>query len=339
MPRRERALHSPAAVSPLPSDLDLYANDPARWGHSMAHLAELVLACLDAAGARSVAEVGAFAGDLTRVLVDWGERSQARVLAIDPAPKPQLVALAERHPGLELLRETSLDALPQIDMPDAVVIDGDHNWWTVTEELRLLAARVNEGHLPLLIFHDVLWPHGRRDDYFDAGSIPADARHPVVQPGRGIAPGEAGARPGGLPYPHSAAREGGPRNGVLTAVEDFAENGDGLRLVVVPAFFGLGVLWHRDAAWSDTVAQLLDPWDRNPVLARMEANRVHHIAAGWAMREVQQRAERQERVLARLLESSAFSVTDLLSRLRVRAGVAPNQAAVSKEEVRRALER
>ena len=40
----------------------------------MAHHAELLLPCLDAVGARSVVEVGAFAGDLTRVLVDWAER-------------------------------------------------------------------------------------------------------------------------------------------------------------------------------------------------------------------------------------------------------------------------
>ena len=40
----------------------------------MAQSAELMLPCLDAAGARSVVEVGAFAGDLTRVLVDWASR-------------------------------------------------------------------------------------------------------------------------------------------------------------------------------------------------------------------------------------------------------------------------
>ena len=59
-----------------------------RWRRS----AELMLPCLDAAGARSVAEVGAFAGDLTRVLVDWAAGAGARCWPIDPAPQPELVA-------------------------------------------------------------------------------------------------------------------------------------------------------------------------------------------------------------------------------------------------------
>ena len=55
-----------------------YSHDPARWGASLAHSAELLLPCLDAAGARSVVEVGAYAGDLTRVLVELGAGARAR---------------------------------------------------------------------------------------------------------------------------------------------------------------------------------------------------------------------------------------------------------------------
>ena len=52
------------------------------------------------------------------------------------------------------------------------MIDGDHNYFTVREELRLIGERAQGAALPLLLFHDVGWPHGRRDDYFDAGAIP-----------------------------------------------------------------------------------------------------------------------------------------------------------------------
>ena len=37
----------------------------------MRNHAEMMLPCLDAVGARSIVEVGAFAGDLTMLLVDW----------------------------------------------------------------------------------------------------------------------------------------------------------------------------------------------------------------------------------------------------------------------------
>jgi hypothetical protein len=264
------------------------------------------------------------------------------VAAIDPAPQPGLEALADEHPQLELIRETSLDALPRIPLPDVVVVDGDHNYWTVSEELRLIAERAAGAELPLLLFHDVSWPHARRDDYFDAAQIPAEHRHPQIGDAGGIFPGDPGVRPAGLPYARSAAQEGGPGNGVLTAVEDFVAARDGLRLVVVPSFFGFGVVWDTSAPWSEELARLLGPWDRNPLLERLEANRVHHLAQAherlvelWRLRR---RQSRQETLLQRLLESSAFRVAERLSRLRVRAGIAPAQSVISRDEVRRALE-
>jgi hypothetical protein len=323
-------------------DLDPYLNDPDRWGVSLAQSAELMLPCLDIAGARSVVEIGAFAGDLTRVLADWAADAGARVGAIDPAPQPALEALARERRDIELIRQTSLEALPRIPLPDAVVIDGDHNYWTVSEELRLIGERATGDELPLLLFHDVNWPHARRDDYFDVTQIPAEYRHPVAGEAGGIAPGDPGLRPGGLPYVRSAAREGGARNGVLTAVEDFVASRDDLRLVVVPSFFGFGVVWPTGRPWADALERFLAPWDRNPLLERLEANRVHHLAESharavelWRLRE---RQARQEAVLRRLLESSAFGVAERLSRLRVRAGVAPDQSVVSRDEIRRALE-
>lgn len=308
----------------------------------MAQMAELMLGCLDAVGARSVMEVGAFAGDLTRVLVEWAAGSGARVIAIDPAPQDALTQLAGERPELELVRETSLEALTRLPAPDAMVIDGDHNYYTVAEELKRVADRARESRFPLVLLHDVCWPHGRRDDYFDIEQIPEEFRHPQAGANGGIAPEDPGLVEGGLPYPRSAAHEGGPRNGVRTAAEDFVAGHDGLQLAVVPLFFGFGAIWDREAPWAEAVAAILAPWDRNPVLERLEANRVHHLATGharlteiWALR---QRVADQERVLRRLTESSAFGVAERLSRLRVRAGVAPSHSVVSKEEIRRVLD-
>jgi hypothetical protein len=308
----------------------------------MAQHAQLMLPCLDASSARSVMEVGAFAGDLTRLLVDWAAKSGARVIAIDPSPQEGLAELDRQTPELELIRETSLEALPRLPLAEAVIIDGDHNHYTVSQELRMIAERAESGSFPLVLFHDVAWPHARRDDYFDPAHIPEDARHPVAGEGNGLFPGDPGVRPGGLPYPRSAAREGGPGNGVLTALEDFAETQPELRLAVVPAFFGFGALWPRQAPWADAVGRILGPWDRNPMLERLEANRVHHLAQGYIRQSElwteQERRSTQEKVLRRLLESSAFGLAERLSRLRVRAGVAKSQRAVTKEEIRRVLD-
>jgi Methyltransferase domain len=319
--------------------IDPHANDPGRWGHSLQNLAEVMLPVLDAAGVRSVVEVGAYAGDLTGVLVDWAAGSGARVVAIDPSPQERLARLADERAELELIRMTSLAALPNIGHVDAVIIDGDHNYFTVREELRAVAAAAEE--LPLLLFHDVGWPHARRDDYYAVEQIPVEYRQPIHE-GGGVHPDEPGIRFGALPYRNAAAREGGPGNGVLTAVEDFVAGHDGLRLAIVPAFFGLGVVWATDAPYAAAVAEVIDPWDANPLVERLETNRVFHLAEAHVQTTHaslwQQRAERRRLVLERLLESRAFALAEKVSRLRHRAGIATEQSIVSKEEIRKALE-
>jgi hypothetical protein len=322
--------------------VDPYLNDPDRWGVSMAQHGELLVACLDAVHARSVAEVGAYAGDLTRLLIDWARGSGARVLAIDPVPKESLVRLDRESPELELIRRTSLDALPSLELPDAIVIDGDHNYFTVSRELATIADRAAAAALPLLLFHDVCWPHARRDDYFAPDALPEQSRHPLVGEGSGIAPENPGVDPRGLPFPRSAAREGGPRNGVLTAVEDFVAGGAGLRLAVVPAFFGFGVVWETAAPYASELTQILQAWDRHPVLERLEANRVRLLAERQSCRtevwELSERLARYDQALRRVIDSRAFSIADRLSRLRARAGVARDAPPITKDDLRRVLE-
>ena len=321
--------------------IDPYANDPGRWAHSLVHHAEILLPCLDIAKARSVVEVGAYAGDLTRVLADWAADSSGRVCAVDPSPQDELIALDREREELELVRETSLDALPRIPLGDAVVIDGDHNYYTVSEELRLIAERAGDADLPLLLFHDVCWPHGRRDDYFDPELIPEDHRQPIAE-GGGLFPGVPGVRPGGLPYRGAAAEEGGPRNGVLTAVEDFVSSRDDLELAIVPVFFGLGVVWPRSAGYAPELVRHLEAWNRNPLLERLEANRVLHLAVAHfhfvEASQAKHKISQQEALLRRLLDSSAFTLAERLSRLRHRLGIARGDVVVGKDEVRRVLD-
>jgi hypothetical protein len=329
-------------VSEDSPDFDPYLHDPERWGVSMGQMTEILLPCLEAAEARSVTEVGAYAGDLTRILVAWASGAGARVSAVDPAPQPALVELAEDQPALELIRQTSLDALPQIPLPDAIVIDGDHNYHTVSRELALIGERAPGDQLPLLLFHDVCWPHGRRDDYFDPDQIPADARQPTIGGRGGISPGNPGVDPRGLPYPRSAEHEGGPGNGVLTAIEDFVAGREDVRLVVIPTFFGLGVAWHTHRPYSAALSSLLDPLDRHPVLERLETNRVSQLARQYRLQtelwELQQQLADQRALLDRLLNSSAFALAERLSRLRAAAGIAKDVSPVSRQAIQAALD-
>jgi hypothetical protein len=322
-------------MQPVRFKIEPFANDPGAWSASLVNNAEFVIGALDASQAKSVGEVGAYAGDLTRLLLDWAGETGARVVAIDPSPQPELEQLEAERPELDLVRKTSIEAFRTMEIPEAMILDGDHNYYTVAQELRLLAERAGDD-LPLLLLHDVGWPHGRRDDYFDPEQIPEEYRQPIA-PEAGVYPGVDGTREGGLPYHFPAAREGGPRNGVLTAIEDFLEGHDDLRLAVVPAFFGLGVVWRLDAPYADALAELLDPWDRNPILERLERNRVLHLASSQVQLNLATKADekvaRLEPLLRKLLESRAFALAEQYTRLRERG-----EPAFSREEIRRALE-
>ncbi|MGH2991869.1 MAG: class I SAM-dependent methyltransferase [Solirubrobacterales bacterium] len=302
---------------------ELRGNDPGYWGHSLANLAELMFPLLDAAGTRSVLEIGSYEGDLTRELLRWSSRSGGSVAAIEPKPPDLLLELAREHPELELIRETSHEALPRIEIPDTVIVDGDHNYYTVREELRLIEERTAAEGLPLLLFHDVGWPHGRRDTFYSPDQIP-DQYLESVAPGGHVFPGDPGLADGGLPYRWVSEREGGPRNGVLTAVEEFVSGRDDVRLAIVPAFFGLGVVWERDRPWAGAVAEILDEWDRNPIIARLEANRVLQLATEHVRRAevstLRERTEKQERLLRGLLGSRMFALADRLAGLPHRGG-------------------
>ena len=99
------------------------------------------------------------------------------------------------------------------------------------------------------MFHDVGWPHARRDTYYAPDRIPEEHRQPLAR-NTGLTPGEPGVDPARAAVRIRGGAEGGPRNGVLTAIEDFMDRGEGLRLGRVPAFFGFGVLWARDAPYG-----------------------------------------------------------------------------------------
>jgi hypothetical protein len=315
--------------------MDPQQSDPNQLGYSLANVAEILLGCLDAAGAQSVLEIGAYRGELTGELLDWAGSAGARITAVEPEPRPELLELDESRPELELLRETSHEALRRPQRHDAVVIDGDHNYYTLSEELRLIGEK--QGEPPLVLFHDLCWPHARRDTYYAPERIPEELRQPLVR-NAGLAPGEPGVVENGLPFTWAAEREGGRRNGTLTAIEDFMSERADLRLAVIPAFFGFGILWHEEAAWAPRVAQIIEPWDRHPVLQRLEANRVAHLVSNFARaRELERerdRRNRQEELLYAMLGSSAFALAERLARLRARG-----RPTFSREKIRRALGR
>jgi len=177
---------------------------------------------LAAARARRLVEIGALRGEHTKLIIDHlGPETELHV--IDPVPAFDPAEHEARFPGQYVFhRDLSLNVLGDLPPMDAALVDGDHNWYTVVNELRLLrkVARDQGAPLPVLLLHDVGWPYGRRDLYYDPDTDPAEHRLPrrqaVKLPGRSDL-----IYCGGLsPTKSNSEHEGGPRNGVMTGLDD-----------------------------------------------------------------------------------------------------------------------
>jgi hypothetical protein len=252
--------------------------------HSMSEFSDIILGVLETSDTKTIVEIGAEYGGNTAMLADFAGERNGRLISVDPAPKPEFLEWAAAHPNVSHIAKPSLDAFAALSDVDAWVIDGDHNWYTVYHELMLVDAIGKRDGKPLLaILHDINWPSGRRDMYYAPDAIPAAFRHPYSYDA-GALLGQSDLVEGqgfrGMGNFAWATHEGGPRNGVLTAVEDFLaeqhRSGRELGFAEIPAVFGLGVLFDLDAEWSGRVAEAVLPYHDNKLLRTLEENRLRN---------------------------------------------------------------
>ena len=142
---------------------------------------------------------------------------------------------------------------PTLAAFDVALVDGDHNWYTVYNELRHARAtpRATRGRAAA-----VADPARRRLAVRPPRPLlRARARSPRSSASRTTRRGMRPEREQLLPQRRhepctldNAVDEGGPRNGVMTALDDFvAEHDEPLRRLVLPIYFGLAIVAEEDA--------------------------------------------------------------------------------------------
>lgn len=292
---------------------------------------------LRATNARTIIEIGAEKGHNTEHLLAYALECDATVHVIDPVQAFDWDAFRSRSGGRIIFhRGQSLSVLPQLPPCDAVLIDGDHNWYTVFHELRLLEEKTSHSRFPLVLLHDTGWPYGRRDMYHDPEAIPVSFRHAASR--EGILPEkEKPEREGGInPQFYHAQTEGGPHNGVATALEDFlAQTTLALTRVDVPGFHGLSILLPDALCEHPRIAPLLARMEDDELttnIRTMEEERIRSWS-GCCLNECVDRNEERDELYRQLFEKE-------LQCSRLRRDVQHQLSALraSDRELRKAAE-
>lgn len=197
-------------------------------------------------GPEVVVEIGSDQGKNTVRLLEFCKNNNAVLHAVDPLPKFDVDALKKQYGRHFVFHQSlSLNAIPRIKAADVFLIDGDHNWYTVFNELKLIEKGASDASrpFPVIMIHDIAWPYGRRDLYYNPETIPDKFRKPYKQ--KGIRPDSAELlEEGGLnQHLNNSIYENDLQSGVLTAIEDFIkETGQSIELLKLPGLSGLGVL-------------------------------------------------------------------------------------------------
>ncbi len=202
---------------------------------------------------RSFCEIGSRKGDSADVLLGLPEVS---LTIIDPGLDSDLTRRYSTDRRVTVHKVISLKALPLVVGPfDCILIDGDHNWYTVYNELRLIRERELLRSGGMIFFHDVSWPYGRRDMYYQPELIPTAYLHAYERKAPVAGQSELVESEDPEATLCNATHEGGKKNGVLTAIEDFMKEHEGdYYFWRVRRLNGMGIMQYRRRALGEELA-------------------------------------------------------------------------------------
>ena len=214
---------------------------------------------IEGVNSKIIVEIGSEEGINTKNILEYCKNNNARMIAIDPFPSFDLDEFKTKYGDKFIFyQDLSLNILPSLKDYDTILIDGDHNWYTVYNELKVIEKNFKEEDFPLIFLHDVGWPYARRDLYYNPDDIPSQFRQPFKK--LGIMPNETTLKQsGGLNAGLcNAVEENNEKNGVLTGVEDFInESKLEFSFEFVDAFFGLGILFVKNEQIDKIVKKVL----------------------------------------------------------------------------------
>ena len=196
---------------------------------------------------KSIVEIGSEKGINTKNILEYCMENGGELISIDPEPMFDASAFEKEYEGhFKIYKTLSLESLPLLEGYDCILVDGDHNWYTVYNELQCINSKFNQDDFPLVFLHDASWPYGRRDAYYNPDDIPEEYQNEYIKV---ISDEECEQlEVNSLKTPlYKAKEENTPKNGVLTAIEDFIDDCElDLQLHFLPIFYGIAILHAKD---------------------------------------------------------------------------------------------
>ena len=189
-----------------------------------------------------IIEVGSEKGNNTKNVLEYCKTNDAKLISIDPLPQFDVnLFKMEYKDKFEIYEDLSLNCLKFLENYDVILLDGDHNYYTVYNELKAIEEKCNDD-FPFIILHDISWPYARRDCYYNPKTIPFEYLHPHEK--NGVYPEIRELTNEGMNSTiYNAKLENTPRNGVLTGIEDFLDESEkDLYFFKIELFNGLGII-------------------------------------------------------------------------------------------------
>ena len=137
----------------------------------------------------------------------------------------------------EFIHDYTLNILPDLRDYDAIFLNDDPNWYTVYNELNIIHK--NNLEFPLVFICHNLFPHKRRDSYINPDIIPQEFRNEFSKK---LEYSNVSIQDG---FYH-AINENTPKNGVLTAINDFLTENPSIGIMEIKLLNGITILYPKN---------------------------------------------------------------------------------------------
>lgn len=149
----------------------------------------------------------------------------------------------------KIISNFTLNVLPDLFDYDAIFLNDDPNWYTVYNELKLI--KENNKEFPLVFICHNVFPHKRRDSYINPDVIPNEFRKEYSKEFN---------YDGNLLNDnfYHALQENTPKNGVLTAIEDFLSENKSIKIMNLNLINGITILYPNNSISQIRLSVLTD---------------------------------------------------------------------------------